>query len=160
MRCSCAVVAHDEQRKAPFYDTKSPLRAVHQTQHTTPKLLQVKSSLSPSKSDKILILTPYFFDSNPPPHHPYRYSEPSRAPFQMVKVKSPTVGISQGTLEVSKGKKKKAPEPLIKNRDYTRRLQKHQSHTLILERGIHIADLIDTSMPKEMGELRATSGFG
>ncbi|KAK0608611.1 hypothetical protein LWI29_033352 [Acer saccharum] len=57
------------------------------------------------------------------------------------KAKMPVEGTSQT-------RKKKAPEPLAVNRDYTRRLQKLQTHAIIYERGIHLAELKDTSLPK------------
>ena len=71
----------------------------------------------------------------------------------MGKSRIPTGGkakmLTEGT---SKGKKKQAPEPLIENRDYNRRLHKLRTHTIIYERGIHLAELMDTSLPNIIAE--------
>ena len=71
----------------------------------------------------------------------------------MGKTNDPAGGKGKKPVEgTSKSRKKKAPEPLVENREYTRRLQKLQTHTVIFERGIHLAELMDTSLPSIVAE--------
>ena len=66
----------------------------------------------------------------------------------MGKTNAPARGkAKQPVEETSNSRKKRAPEPLVVNKDHTRRLQTLRTHTVIYERGIHLADLMDTSLP-------------